>query len=158
MHACSLRRLTIPVALILSMSLAAPVSASGAGFDIQVQPTASVAAGNTTVQITATVRCTWPTGGLSSDEADYSGFGGSVTQTQGKTDVLGNVGAWAGLLPCDGTWQPMTGFSIPTGNGHWKAGAASLHVFAQFTDAVSHDVFRFDGDYSITIKVGNAHR
>lgn len=150
------RPIMILAALALSMSLAAPVVAQSAGsFEmIQIQPKATLVAHNSMVTVQFTYQCTFPAGGFSVDEAAYSGFGGSVTQVQGKRVVISNVGAGPAMLTCDGTPQASTDFSIQTWKGHWKAGEATFDFFVQFT-AVSGEVFRLDvTDYPITITAG----
>lgn len=159
----TIRVLTIPVALVLSLALAGPVLAQSPGsFEIvQVQPKATLVAHNSLVKLDITYRCTFPDGGLTppNSEAGYSGFGGSVTQSQGNGRIVfGNGGAWAGLLSCDGTPHALTDFSLGTDNGHWVPGPATFTFFAQFTDAVSGEFIRFDADYSITITAGRPGR
>ena len=139
------RPITILAALALSIGLVVPVGAqSGAGFEmIQIQPTATLAGNNTIVLVYATYRCTFPAGGLSDAEDDYSGFGMSATQAQGKTGVVtGASGASAAMLTCDGTTQFGT-FGVETGR-QWKPGHVTFSMFVQFTEAVTHDVFRVD--------------
>ena len=142
------RLITILAALALSMSLAAPVVAQSAGsFVIQIQPKATLLHDNTMVEVHTTYTCTFPEGGLSSAEEDYSGFSWSVTQGA----VSGTQGAGAQHLTCDGTSR-SPGFSIPSGSGLWTAGQATFTFFVQFTEAVSHDVFRLEvPNYSITL-------
>jgi hypothetical protein len=149
------RPIMILAALALSMSLAAPVVAQSAGsFEIQIQPKATLVAHNSMVTVHFTYQCTFPAGGFSGEEGAYSGFGGSVTQVQGKRVVIGNVGAGPAMLTCDGTPQATQDFTIQPGKGHWKAGKATFDFFVQFT-AVSGEVFRLDvTDYPITITAG----
>jgi len=150
------RPITILAALALSMSFAAPVAAqSGASFEmIQIQPTATLAGNNTILPVVGTYRCTFPAGGLSDAEADSSNFAMTATQAQGKQGVVtGASGASAEMLTCDGTTQVGT-FGVET-DRTWKPGQATFSMYVQFTEAVTHDVFRVDvPDTSITVKAG----
>jgi hypothetical protein len=137
------RPITILAALALSMSLAAPVVAQGASFEIQIQRKATLAAHDTRVDVHATYRCTFPDGGLHEpEEFVNSNFSMSATQFQSRQRVVsGASGASAQMLTCDGEWQAGI-FGVE--GGPWKPGKATFHFYVNFTDAVSHEVFHME--------------